>query len=343
LGCIRRHPAEALALAEAAHTLSRKVFGLPDKPPHDPAGAACELCANRCRIPENGSGYCGVRRNSGGKLTGVSATEGNLSWYHDPLPTNCVASYVCAAETGAGYPRFAHRRGPEIGFFNLAVFFRACNFNCLYCQNWQFRSESVVFHPSSIDDVVGDIDDRTACICYFGGDPTPQLPFSLEASRRARDMRPGGILRICWETNGAMHPELLDAMMELAVASGGCVKFDLKAWDPTLHRALSGVGNERTLENFARAAAFMTRRPVPPVLAASSLLVPGYLDEMEVRGIARFIAGLNSEIPYSLLAFHPQFRMADLPVTSRALAERCVAAAQESGLKQVHVGNVHLL
>ncbi len=343
LECIRRHPVQALESAETAHARSRSAFGLPEKPPDDPSGAVCELCANCCRIPESGLGYCGVRQNRGGKLTGVSATQGNLSWYHDPLPTNCVASHVCAGETGAGYPRFAHRLGPETGFANLAVFFRACNFNCLYCQNWHFRNESVLFRPSSIDDLVGDVDDRTACICYFGGDPTPQLPFSLKAARRARKMRPGGILRICWETNGAMHPELLDDMMELAVESGGCVKFDLKAWDPTLHRVLSGVGNQRTLENFERAAAFGMRRLIPPVLTASTLLVPGYIDGREVRRIAEFIAGLNPQIPYSLLAFHPQFRMADLPVTPRALAERCVAAAREAGLTQVHVGNVHLL
>jgi len=30
-------------------------------------------------------------------------------------------------------------RGPEYGFYNLAVFYGTCNFNCLFCQNWHFR------------------------------------------------------------------------------------------------------------------------------------------------------------------------------------------------------------
>jgi len=71
--------------------------------------------------------------------------------------------------------------------------------------------------------------------------------------------------------------------------------------------------------------------------------VPGYIDEHEIRGIARFIAALSPEIPYSLLAFHPQFRMAGLPATSKALAERCRAAAGEAGLRQVRIGNMYLL
>jgi pyruvate formate lyase activating enzyme len=284
-----------------------------------------------------------VRVNRNGRLAGVSVRAGNLSWYHDPLPTNCVASHVCAGETGAGYPRFADRPGPEIGFTNLAVFFRACNFNCLYCQNWHFREKSVRFRPVAVDDLVADVDERTACICYFGGDPTPQLPFALEASRRARERRGGSILRICWETNGAMNPRYLDRMMEMAVDSGGCVKFDLKAWDPMLHRVLTGAANDRTLENFVRAAGWIANRPVPPVLTASTLMVPGYIDEREIKGIARLIADVNPDIPYSLLAFHPQFRMADLPVTSLSLAHRCLAAARQAGLKRVFIGNEHLL
>ncbi len=99
----------------------------------------------------------------------------------------------------------------------------------------------------------------------------------------------------------------------------------------------------QSLENFKTAAGWICRRPQPPLLIASTLLVPGYVDEEEVAGIAGFIAGLNPEIPYSLLAFYPRFYMGDLPVTSRAQALRCKAAAEEKGVRQVHIGNEHLL
>ena len=223
------------------------------------------------------------------------------------------------------------------------VFFQACSFNCLFCQNWHFKNETFSSPTRTIEDLVGDVDPQTSCICYFGGDPSPQLPFSLKAARVARNQKKGEILRICWETNGSMNPNLLDQMMELAVSSGGCVKFDLKAWDKNLHVALTGVENQRTIDNFTRAAAHISRRSQPPVLIANTLLVSGYIDAEEVAAIARFIASLDPDIPYSLLAFHPQFYMSDLPMTSRILADRCCQAAKDAGLKNVRIGNVHLL
>jgi pyruvate formate lyase activating enzyme len=140
-----------------------------------------------------------------------------------------------------------------------------------------------------------------------------------------------------------MNPKLLDRMMELAVTSGGCVKFDLKAWDYNLHTALTGVQNQRTLDNFARAAGYIKQRSTPPVLIANTLMVPGYIDAREVETIARFIAALDPDIPYSLLAFHPQFYMSDLPLTPRKLAHQCQQAAKDAGLKKVRIGNMHLL
>jgi pyruvate formate lyase activating enzyme len=70
--------------------------------------------------------------------------------------------------------------------------------------------------------------------------------------------------------------------------------------------------------------------------------VPGYVDEVEVGQIARFIAGLDPAIPYSLLVFHPDFMMRDLPITPREQVTRCYETATRQ-LKRVHLGNLHLL
>lgn len=134
LKCIRERPGDALPIVMEAHTRSRAAFGLPEKRPKEPQGIPCNICVNECRIPENGTGYCGLRRNERGRLTGVSPDQGKLSWYHDPLPTNCVGDWVCPGGTGAGYPEYAYCPGPEHGYKNLAVFFHACSFNCLFCQ-----------------------------------------------------------------------------------------------------------------------------------------------------------------------------------------------------------------
>ncbi|MGQ9693935.1 MAG: radical SAM protein [Thermodesulfobacteriota bacterium] len=343
LNCLREKPKEALLIAEKAHKKSRTAFGLPEIPPHDPSGISCSLCLNECQIGEGKIGYCGLRQNVRGKLRGVSAKEGKLSWYHDPLPTNCVADWVCPGGTGTGFPKFAHLPEPERGFKNLAVFFHACSFNCLYCQNWQFKKETFKPGTNALDELIAAVDEQTACICYFGGDPAPQITFSLNASRRALESRPGKILRLCWETNGSMSKGHLDEMIDLALISGGCIKFDLKAWDENLHKALTGISNKRTLQNFQYAAEKIKWRKEPPLLIASTLLVPGYIDEQEVRALAKFIAALDPEIPYALLGFYPHFYFQDMPLTKREEAFRCLLAAQKEGLTRVRLGNIHLL
>jgi len=343
LDCLRSGKETVKPFIEKAHHRSRIPFQLVTAPPREASGTLCQICVNRCQIGENGWGYCGLRTRKDGVLQGVSKREGNVSWYYDGLPTNCVADWVCPGGTGAGYPQYAHTHGPEYGFKNLAVFYYGCSFNCLFCQNWTHRERGWDRKRFTPEELAQAVDERTSCICYFGGDPTPQLPHSIEVSKRALERATGRILRICWETNGSMNPNLLDQMVDVSLESGGCIKFDIKAWNDSLHMALCGITNARTKENFERAAPWFKKRPDPPLLIASTLLVPGYIDEKEVRDISKWIASLDPEIPYALLAFHPQFFFKDLPVTLKDLAFRCKEVAEEAGLQRVRIGNMHLL
>ncbi len=342
-GCIKERFDLVRPHIEAVHKASRRDSGLPEEAPKAENGIPCRLCMRECLIPEGERGYCGLRVAERGRVRGGRPHEGNLSFYHDPLPTNCVADFVCPGGTGAGHPQYAHRRGPERDFENLAVFYHACSFNCLFCQNHQFRRLTHSSERVPASTLAGAVDAETSCICYFGGDPTPQILHAVKCSNIARRRREGGLLRICWETNGTAKEPFLEKMLELSLESGGCIKFDLKAWDDRIHQALCGASNRHILANVERAAARTADRPTPPLLVASTLLVPGYVDEEEVKGIASFLARLNPEIPYNLLAFHPGFLMGDLPFTSSEHAFRCRQASLDAGLRQVHIGNMHLL
>jgi pyruvate formate lyase activating enzyme len=298
---------------------------------------------NVCRLSEGDVGFCGVRVMKEGRVR--SAVSGAVvSWYYDPLPTNCVADFVCPGGTGCGYPRFSRCPGPEYGYKNLAVFYGACNFSCLFCQNWRFRSMTRDLEPVMTPaELAARVDDRTTCICYFGGDPTPQIEHALRTSEIAREGRQ--LLRICFETNGSVSRRYLKEMANLSYESGGCIKFDLKACDERIGYALCFASNRLTLKNFEWLARYSQERGDRgvPFLVASTLLVPGYIGQEEVRRTAAFMADLDPDIPYSLLAFSPEFMMRDMPLITRREAERCLRAATEAGLKRVRLGNVHLL
>jgi len=277
------------------------------------------LRANPLPSPRQGPG--------GGRQGRLHHLAGILHWYRDGLPTNCVADWVCAG----------HRRR---GYHNLAVFYASCSLNCLFCQNWHFRQvDAATSDGMSARELADCANTRTFCVCYFGGDPASQMPHALASARYLAEQG----VTVCWETAGTQHPKLMDRAVQLSLETGGSVKFDLKAFDAGLHTALTGADNRRTLENFACAAARFTERPAPPLVVASTLLVPGYVTPEEVGCIARFIADINPDIPYALLGFAPNFYVPDLPCTSVDHADAALAAAHAAGLTNVRIGNRHLL
>ena len=329
LCCVRAQPERALEHADQVHAAVRERLGQVPRVPRAPAGAKCSLCAHACRIEQGGRGFCGLRTAHTGRLRHLAgdARQALLHWYRDPLPTNCVADFICSGHDCRGQ-------------HNLAVFFGACTLNCLFCQNWSYRDLSVRTDPLLAPDGLAAVADaRTHCVCYFGGDPSAQLPFALAASRR---LAKRGVA-VCFETNGLGNEKLMRRAARLSAATRGTIKFDLKALDPVLHRVLTSADNQPVLRNFEQAAELLVEGTDRPRLTAATLLVPGYVDVDEVRQIAAFVARISPRIPYSLLAFHPHFQMQDLPRTSSAHAQAAAQAAREAGLETVRVGNRHLL
>lgn len=347
LNCLRNKPEECEPLITEAHLKSKDPYGLPPTPPKD-MGIKCPFCANECMIPVGGTGYCGLTVNVDGRLKRLAGTpeKGVLEWYYDPLPTNCVSAWVCPGCTGVGYPKYAVKPSVERGYSNLAVFYGSCSLDCLYCQNWTWRELASRLKPTiSSEKLAEKAHKRVTCICYFGGDPSTQMPHSLSTSKKALEIAQDQdrILRICWETNGLINPNYLKQAINLALESGGNIKIDFKAINETIYKALCGASNKPVLKNITKIAEKIEERSEVPLLTASTLLVPGYIDEQEVYQIAKFLADLNPEIPYSLLAFYPTYLIDDLPTTSYSHAQKCLQAARKAGLKNVKIGNIHLL
>ena len=347
-GCVRERFGDAKPYLRAAHARARARYGLPAEVPDDQNGVRCSSCGNNCRIPEEGKGFCGGVENKGVKLSRKFGTpdRGLLTWYYDPLPTNCVPADFCAGSSGAGYPKWCRTPRGDIGYYNLSVFLGSCTFSCLFCQNYSFRELTVGGRPlMTAPELAAKADESVGCACYFGGDPASQMPFVTESAKLMLEHadQEGRILRVCLETNLSMNPRSLREFGELAMKSGGGVKADLKCRSSEILYALTGVKHQMAYENFKWLAKRHGQRPEAPFARASTLLVPGYIDEEEIRGLASFISSLDPQIPYSLLAFHPLFYMDDMPHTKREDAERFLGICKEEGLQKVRIGNPWLL
>jgi len=323
--CIRKRFTTLHAVILKIHAQTRASHKLPVRIPDDQSGTECTLCVNNCRIHEGEFGYCGVRQNRDGDISGPDAQWAYCDWYHDPLPTNCVADWVCEGSM-------------HHGFKNLAVFFEGCTFNCLFCQNWRYREKQT---RTTADELIRAVDALTGCVCFFGGDPTPFAMYSVEVARQVFERRRK--VRIYWETNGSASPRIMKLWIDKALQSNGCIKIDFKTHSEALSVALCGSSNKNTKKNIKQVAQAMVRREKMPLLVVSTLLIPGYIDEFEITEMARFLSSVNKNIPWSFLGFYPHFYFSDLPRTSRKYVDMALQIAKDYGIKNTHVGNVHLL
>ncbi|MFN4227999.1 MAG: radical SAM protein [Candidatus Ratteibacteria bacterium] len=325
--CIRENPKQAINISKQVHKKIRESFKLSPFVPKSKNGIECNICDNKCVIGVDEKGYCGLKENIDGVLKSkVSSDYGVLDFYYDPIPTNCCAEWFCSAE----------KEGK--GKYNLAVFFYGCSFDCLFCQNYshKFIERGKII---KIEQLINYADrEDVYCVCFFGGSPEPQLPFVIKFSEEILIKRK---IRICFEWNGCGNEIFVRKIGEIALKSKGIIKFDLKAFDENLNIVLTGLSNKKTLENFKIIGGLLKKADYP-LLTATTLLVPGYIDEIEIEKIAKFISTLNPEIPYSLLIFYPEFYMNDLPITPKETVFKCYETAKKY-LKNVNIGNLHLL
>jgi len=293
----------------------------------------CAECANHCRLNEGEIGFCHSRKATASRIVERFPGKALVYWYFDPLPTNCVAEWVCSLTKPENKSCLPYLK-------NLAVFYGSCSSDCLFCQNISYRDMMARGRPLMTPAELASVaDDRTACICYFGGDPSCNAKHSIETGKLLRQERD---LKVCYETNGLVSGKWLQQIADMVWESRGPIKFDLKAYTPELYAALTGVSNVSVLKNF-RTLAQRGKKREEEFLIASILLVPGYVGVSEVRRLADSIAGCDPTIPTALLGFFPHHMMSDLPCTSRAHANAAVKAAQDAGLTNVRVGNRGLL
>jgi len=192
------------------HDQIRQLENLPKAPPkaeNDNIKLKCNLCLNECILSAEDVSYCGLRnykKNQTGELILPSKSRGYIHGYIDPNPTNCCNAWFCPAGTSRGYPEYSHKEGPEYGTYSYAAFLYGCTFSCLFCQNSSHKHFSK-HHLINADDLANEIVDnqKTTCVCFFGGTPEAQFPFSVNVAKKilekieeSGEKRP---MRNCWE------------------------------------------------------------------------------------------------------------------------------------------------
>ena len=167
-------------------------------------------------------------------------------------------------------------------------------------------------------------------VAFTGGDIACHADFYAQAMEKikARCWKMWGLL----ETNGyGLIPAHLDSLRDNGVDS---FWLDIKAADPSRHRWLTGCDNQWILELPNE----MLKRNF--VLEVLSLYIPGVVDAEELGQIAERLAAVNKEIPFTILAFFPQYRMQDFRPPTVEEMVRAYEGAKTAGLTAIRLGNL---
>ncbi len=274
----------------------------------------CNLCAHRCYISLNKSGFCGVRSNTDGTL--YTTAYGNvISSAADPVEKKPLYHFLPGSKT-----------------YSIAL--PGCNFRCGFCQNWEISQIKKFNHgfecrhtlePSSI--VESAIRSRCNSISFTYTEPVIFMEYALETARIAR----AGGLRTVFVSNGYLTSEALEI---IAPALDAC-NIDLKAFSETFYSKHCKAHLQPVLDSIERIYAKGIH------IEVTTLVIPGENDSNDELGaIADFICGISPDIPWHVSRFFPRYEFHNHAVTSEKTVMDAVKTGQEKGLHYVYAGNI---
>lgn len=275
----------------------------------------CDVCPRDCTLSEGQRGLCFVRQRRGDEM--VLTTYGRSSGFCvDPIEKKPLAHF---------HP------GSSVLSFGTA----GCNLACKFCQNWDISKSREM--DDSLMDAAGPRDiaraakeSGCASVAFTYNDPVIFLEYAMDVADACREE---GIKTVA-VTAGYMHDAARSAFYEKIDAAN----VDLKAFTEDFYRRITGAHLEPvkdTLRYLVRHTNVWTE--------ITTLLIPGHNDsEEEIGQLAEFVCGeLGPEVPLHFSAFHPDYKMLDIPPTPPETLSRARRIAKSVGLKHVYVGNVH--
>ncbi len=280
----------------------------------DAGRVQCDVCPRDCTLSEGQRGLCFVRQRSGDEM--VLTTYGRSSGFCvDPIEKKPLAHF---------YP------GSSVLSFGTA----GCNLSCKFCQNWDISKSREM---ESLADSAGPEDIARAAkqagcksVAFTYNDPVIFLEYAMDV---ADACRAEGIQSVA-VTAGYMRDAPRRAFYEKIDAAN----VDLKAFTEDFYRKITSAELEPvkdTLRYLVRETSVWTE--------ITTLLIPGLNDgDVELGALAEFVhRELGAEVPLHFSAFHPDYKMRDIPATPPETLRRARAIAKGVGLRHVYTGNVH--
>lgn len=274
----------------------------------------CYLCAHNCNIADSGFGICGVRQNIGGSLYTLCYGEA-IAAHIDPIEKKPLYHFL-----------------PSSNSYSIATI--GCNFKCGFCQNWQISQSTKKEHPLyknkefMPEDIVKEArENNCRSIAYTYTEPTIFFEYAYDTAKLAKE---AGIYNV-FVTNGYMSRDALDAISPYLDAAN----VDLKSFRDGFYKRICKAHISPVLDSIR----YMKKLGI--WVEVTTLIVPGENDsEEELKDIARFIAGVDENIPWHISRFHPDYEFTQYSSTPLEVLRRAENVGKSAGLRYIYLGNV---
>ena len=208
-----------------------------------------------------------------------------------------------------------------------------CNLACRFCQNWDISKSkdddtlADAASPEAIAEAAAGMGCRSVAFTY--NDPTVFLEYAIDVADacHARGLATVAV------TAGYIEPRPREDLF----AHIDAANVDLKGFTDDFYRHVCGARLQPVLETLEYLV-----HETDVWVELTTLLIPGQNDsEAELEAMTTWVREhLGPDVPMHFSAFHPDYRMRDVPPTPAATLTRARDIAIGNGVRHAFTGNV---
>ncbi|MFI5913829.1 AmmeMemoRadiSam system radical SAM enzyme [Dactylosporangium sp. NPDC051541] len=279
----------------------------------DDGRVQCDVCPRNCRLHEGQRGFCFVRERQDDRI--VLTTYGKSSGFCvDPIEKKPLNHFL---------------PGSAVLSFGTA----GCNLGCRFCQNWDISKSREIdtLGAAAGPEELAAAAERLGCrsIAFTYNDPVIFMEYAMDVADACRARGIKAVAVSAGYMNAAPREEFyrhIDA-----------ANIDLKAFSERFYEKVTFARLDKVLETLEYL------RTTDVWFEVTTLLIPGQNDGDEElhKQCEWLLEHLGPSVPLHFSAFHPDFKMRDVPATPPETLRRARRIAQDTGLRFVYTGNVH--
>ena len=274
----------------------------------------CDLCPRFCKLHEDQQGLCFVRARQGDEI--VLTTYGRSSGFCvDPIEKKPLNHFL---------------PGTSVLSFGTA----GCNLACKFCQNWDMSKsrEMDTLADSAAPKTLARAAKELGCssVAYTYNDPVIFLEYAVDVAKECRKL---GIKNVAVTAGYICEEPRKEFFQDMDAAN-----VDLKAFTEEFYRKITGSHLQPVLDTLR-----YLKHETDVWIETTTLLIPGKNDSAEeIDEMTRWVVKeLGPDVPMHFTAFHPEWKMMDVPSTPPETLTRARDIAIKNGVRYAYTGNVH--